>query len=199
MTQNEHDKFSELFTNTLINADIKYASGADGEAYVVYNDFGILFNITYRKSSNKYIFDKTGLFKSEYQKYGLPVDAVPDYEKVFETVSFAYKTRQFAQKMSQDVSLLYKELLIDSDIIFQVRYNFERYTVINSGFPLYDIGYNPKTRQYGIKRHEVMKALQKACSIPLDKKPDFKSLYKRVKDSYMAQTVVESMRNFEIY
>ena len=198
MPQNEHEKFSELFTDTLINANIKYVSGADGEAYVAYNDFGILFNITYRKSSDKYIFNCTNLFKSEYKKYGLPVDAVPNYEKVFESVAFAYKTRQFTQHINKDVSLLYTELLIDSDITFQVRYEFERYTVINSGFPAYDIGYNPKTKQYGFKRHEIMKALQKACNIPLETKPDFQSLYKRVKDTYMAQMVIECMRDFEI-
>lgn len=195
MTQNEHDKFSELFTNTLVDAHIEYATGAEGEAYVIYNDFGILFNIAFRTSSSKYVFGRTELFKSEYKKYGLSVDAVPDYEKVFETVAFTYKTRQFVKKIKQDVSLLYQELLIDSDIEFQVRYSFDRYMVINSGFPIYDIGYNPKTGQYGIKRHEIMKALYKACNIPLDKKPDFKSLYKRVKDTYMAQVAIENAQH----
>lgn len=199
MTQNEQEKFSNLFTDALMKSDIQYANGLDGEAYVVYGESGILFNITYRKSTNKYIFGRTELFKSQYSKYGLSVDAVPDHKMVFESVSFAYKIRQVAQRAKKDYTTLYNDLLINSDIQFHKQGDFEVYIVYNSGFKGYAIGYNAETNKYGFKRYELMNTMYKVCDIAPDKKPDYAALYKRAKEYYQAQVVVESMRNFEIY
>lgn len=195
MTQNEHDKFSELFTNTLVDAHIEYATGAEGEAYVVYNDNGILFSITFLKKHNKYAFGATELFKSQYSKYGLPKEAVPDHKKVYETVAFAYKTKEIGKMAKKDIFFIFKELLIESDIVFQMRGRFETYMVLNSGFESFAIGYDPETNKYGFKRYELVKTLYKACNIPEDKKPDYPSLYKRTKDVYMAQVAVENIRH----
>ena len=195
MTQKESDKFCELFSQCLIGAGIEYAATKDGEAYVAYNEDGILFTATYYKHKGKYVFGRTDLLKAKYKKYGLSHDDMPNPKMVFETLAFTYKLRKIAVKARKNVSDIYNEIMIDSDIIFQMRGNFETYMVMNSGFSGYAIGYDEKTGQYGFKRYELVETLYKICEISPDKKPDYAHLYKRTKDYYLAQEVVENIRH----
>lgn len=199
MTQSEHDKFSALFSNILTYSAIKYANNLNGEVYVVYNNYGIVFSITFNKTRNSYTLGKSNFLQNEYKKYGLPADAVPDHKMVFETVAFAYKTQQTVLRAQKDFNTLYKDALIDSDIIYNMRGDFETYMVMNNGFPGYAIGYDEKTGKYEFKKYELINTLYTVCGIPESRKPDYASLYKRTKEHYMAQTAVECMRNFEIY
>lgn len=195
MTPNKQEKFSELFTNILIESGIEFASGDNGYSYVVYNDKGLLFYVLYHKITKQYRFSSTNLFKLEYKKYDLETTDVPDPQKVFESVAFAYKIRQIVQKAKKNVSVIYDETLIDSDVILQHRRDFETYVVMNSGFLGYAIGYNPSTKQYGFKRYELVKILYKICDIPLEKKPDYAKLYKKAKDQYMAQVAFDNIQH----
>ncbi len=199
MTQSEHDKFSALFSDILTYSGIQYANKPTGEAYVVYNNAGIVFSITFNKTRNSYTLGKSNFLQNEYKKYGLPADAVPDHKMVFETVAFAYKTQQTVLRAQKDFNTLYKDVLIDSDILYHTRGDFETYMVTNHGTPGYSIGFNPKTGKYDLTNYMLIKTLYTVCGIPESRKPDYASLYKRTKDYYMAQTVVECMRNFEIY
>ena len=198
MTQEEHDKFSALFSDILTYSGIQYANKPTGEAYVVYNNAGIVFSITFNKTRNSYILGKSNFLQNKYKKYGLPADAVPDHKMVFETVAFAYKTQQTVLRAQKDFNALYREVLIDSDIVYNMRGDFETYMVMNTGIPGYSIGYDEKTGKYEFKKYELINTLYTVCGIPADRKPDYASLYKRTKDYYMAQTVVECMRDFEI-
>ena len=199
MTQEEHDKFSELFGNILTHSCIQHAIEPNGEAYVVYGDVGIFFSITFNKVRNSYILGNSALLKSFYKQYGISADAVPDHKMIFDTVAFAYKTQQTILRAQKDFSELYKEVLIESDIVYKMRGSFETYTVTNAGIPGYTIGYDKETDTYRLTMHELIKTLYSVCGIPTDRKPNCESLYKRTKDYYMAQTVVECMRDFKIY
>ena len=198
MTQSEHDKFSALFSDILTYSGIQYANNLNGEVYVVYNNAGIVFSITFNKTRNSYILGKSNFLQNEYKKYGLPADAVPDHKMVFETVAFAYKTQQTALRAQKDFNVLYRDVLIDSDIVYNMRGDFETYMVMNNGFPGYAIGYDEKTGKYEFKKYILINTLYTVCGIPADRKPDYKKLYKMVKDQYMANTVIETMRDFEI-
>ena len=112
---------------------------------------------------------------------------------IYGTVAFAYKTQQLVHRARKDYSVIYKDLLIDSDILFQMRGNFETYVVYNAGMPGYAIGYDPKTHKHGFKRYELVETLYKVCDIPMDKKPEYEALYKRTHDAYMVQVVVENI------
>ena len=195
MQKNEQEKFSDLFSNVLTRSGIEYANGHAGEAYTVYDDKGILFTITFYKYENKYVFGRTELLKPEYTKYGLSVEARPNPQMVFETIAFSYKIRQTVIKARKNFSAIYYDTLIDSDIIYQTRGDFETYMVKNSGFPGYAIGYNPKTGQYGFKRYELINTLYKICELSPETKPNYAFLYKRTKDCYMAQVAAENIQH----
>jgi hypothetical protein len=195
MTQQEHEIFTELFSDILTHSGIQYSNTFGKEAYVVYNNAGIMFSITFNKLRDSYILGDSVLLKSKYKQYGLSADAVPNYKMIFETVAFAYKIQQFVLHTQKDFSTAYKDMLIESDIEYEKRGDFETYVVTNAGIPGYAIGYNPKTQQHGFKRYELMNTLYKVCNISPDKKPDYASLYKRVKDQYFAQTVAENIQH----
>ena len=191
----EKDKFTLLLSDILANSYITYASERNGDAYVVYNDDGVLFSITYKAFQKEYIFEGTNLLKSQYQKYGLPSDAKPNPHMIYDTVAFAYKTYEIIEKAAKDISFIYNKSLIDSDIIFQMRGNFETYVVMNAGIASYAIGYDKKTGKYGFKRYELVKTLYKICGIPEEKKPNYASLYQRAKDYYLAQVAAENIKH----
>ena len=195
MPQNEQDKFSELFSQCLINAGIEYACTKDGESYVAYNEDGILFTATYYKDKGKYVFGRTDLLKAKYKKYGLSTDNIPNPKMVFETLAFTYKLRKIVVKARKDVSEIYNEILFDSDITMQMRGDFETYMIMNNGFSGFAIGHNPKTKQYGFKRYELVNTLYKICEISPEKKPDYAKLYKKAQDYYMAQVACENMQH----
>ena len=46
MIEHEKDKFTLLLSDILANSYISYVSERNGDAYVVYNDDGVLFSIT---------------------------------------------------------------------------------------------------------------------------------------------------------
>lgn len=195
MIQSDQDKFSALFTNILMYSGIEYSVGDKGCAYVVYDNRGISFSISYNRFTNEYTFRGYELFKSEYAKYGLPDNASPSPQKVFDSVAFAYKIRNTVVKARQNVSVIYNDILIDSDIVFQMRGDFETYMVMNAGYSGYAICHREKDRTYGFKRYELVNTLYKICEIPMNKKPDFAALYKRTKDAYMAQVAIENIQH----
>jgi hypothetical protein len=199
MTLEEHDKFSKLFSDILTFSGIQYANEPDGEAYVVYNNAGIVFSITFNKLRNSYVLKNSFFLKSKYKQYGLSADAVPDHQMVFETVAFAYKTQQTVLRAQKDFSVLYKDVLVDSKVTYNMHGDFETYMVTNAGIPGYSIGYDEKTGKYELKKYELINTLYTACGVPDTRVPNYASLYKRTKDYYIAQTVVECMHNFEIY
>ena len=194
MSQNEQNNFNVLLSNVLSTSGIKYACGENGYSYVVYNDDGVLFTITYFKKG-EYVFDPTRLLKKEYKNYGLPDNATPSPKMVFETVSFAYKIHNIAKKAHKNVSVIYNEILIDSDIVLQMRGNFETYMVMNSGVSGFAIGYDENTKKYGFKRYELVETFYKICEISQDKKPDYADLYKKTKEYYTAQAALENMQH----
>ena len=154
-----------------------------------------MFTITFRNNMNKYEFTCTKLFKSQYAKHGLASDIKLNYAEIFSTVAFAYKIEQIAIRAQKNFSTLYNDILIDSDVIYQMRGDFETYMVINSGIAGFAIGHNKKTGQYGFKRYELVNTLYTVCSISPDKKPNYAKLYKRAKDQYMAQVAMENIRH----
>lgn len=190
-----HSKFTDLLSKTLSTSNIKYVNSYTGEAYVVYNNDGIMFTITFRNDMNKYEFTCTNLFKSQYAKHGLASDIKLNYAEIFSTVAFAYKIEQMVIRAQKDFSTLYNDILIDSDVIYQMRGDFETYMVTNSGIAGFAIGHNKKTGQYGFKRYELVNTLYTVCSISPDKKPNYAKLYQRVKDQYMAQVAMENIQH----
>lgn len=191
----EQDKFSSLFSSVLANSCIKYTSERNCDAYVVYDGNSVLFTIIFDKDKHAYIFEATNLLKSLYTKYGLTPESKPNPSMVYETVAFAYKTYDMIKHAKQDISFIYNKSLIDSDIIFQMRGNFETYVVMNAGITSYAIGYDKKTGKYGFKRYELVKTLYKICGIPEERKPNYASLYKRAKDYYLAQVALENIQH----
>ena len=198
MYQTEQEKFSALFSDTLFRANIEYSEGNAGISYVVHNSSDVLFWIVYYKETNKYEYTPSDLLKSEYKKYSLQLDAKPNTKELFETVEFTYKTRKIKKQATKEISQIYINTLIESDIVFEMRKNFETYFVLNAGIPSFAIGYNPETKKYGIKLYDLIQTLYKACNIPLENKPDLPSLYRKAKDFYMAQVVCDNAYDLQI-
>jgi hypothetical protein len=191
-TQDTH----EIFAKILADANIKYVNGLDGEAYVLYDDDkGVLFEIIFNKHIKKYFFKPTKVLLDKYKQYGMSENNNLTPQIIFETVAFKYKIYRIVANTGNDVSKLYQQTMVDSDVIFQMRGDFETYMTMHSGVSGYAIGFNSKTKQYGFKRYELIDTLYKICEIPYDKKPNYPDLYKKTKDLYQAQQVVEIMQH----
>ncbi len=198
MTQPSNQKIYEIFSEIMTYSKIKYAEEATGEAYVIYNDNGVLFDVVFNRIDGKYTFEPYDLLTKELGKYGITNVFYLNPQTIFETVDFSYKIRKIIRDTKKDVYKLYQTTLIDSDVSFEMRKGFKTYIVSTNGIPAYAIGYNPQIKKCGFARYELMKVLYKICDIDMDKKPDYQLLYKKTKDSYLAQTVIENMRDFEI-
>ena len=198
MTQPSNQKIYEIFSEIMTYSKIKYAEEGIGEAYVVYNDKGILFDIVFNRIEKRYIFNHYDLLTKELAKHGITGGVYLNPQTIFETVAFSYKVRKIAMNTNKDVYKLYQTTLIDSDVSFEMRKGFKTYVVSTNGIPAYAIGYNPQIKKCGFTRYELMKALYKICDINMDQKPDYPSLYKKTKDSYLAQIAVENIYGLEI-
>ena len=198
MNKESKQNISQLFDDILSGAYIEYSAQKGVEAYVAYDERGIIFGISLNKTNNTYYLYETDLLKSEYEKHKISPKSVKDYKYIYLDTSLIYNIREIVLNTNNDINSLFKTILFKSDIIFHMNEGFESYFVINSGLPVYNIGHNPNTHQYGMNRYLMANTLCKICGIPQNIKPDYKKLYKMVKDQYMANTVIETMCDFEI-
>ena len=83
------------------------------------------------------------------------------------------------------------------DTIFHLFF-IETYKIYALEQPLYAIGYNKKTNQYGFKRYSLINVLYETLQIPMESKPVYPKLYKHVKDMYLAHCALKNLKDFEI-
>lgn len=163
---------------------IKHVYGDNGESYIAYNDNGVFFDITFHENINKYMIRPYGHF------------AGTDPNFIFDAMSYAFRVQELAKIGKKNINRLYTESMVDSDVFFEKRKDFETYITEYKEVTGYAIGYNPKTQQYGFKRYCLINNAYEFGNIPLDQKPDYAKLYTKTKQLYEAQMAIQSMRSF---
>lgn len=101
--------------------------------------------------------------------------------------------------MNAKLETIYDSVLENSDIVFEMRGNFETYVTTCAGVPGFAIGYNKKSGQYGFKRYDLINTLYTASKISYDNKPNYSKLYEKAKNAYMFQVVRDNIENLDIY
>lgn len=166
--------------------NIKRIYGRNAETYVACTGDNAFFDITFYDLTNQYLIRPIGCFAGYDPKY------------IFNAMAYGHRVQELSKMGNGDISRLYTQAMVDSDINLEKRANFETYVVTYKDVIAYAVGYDPKTQKYGFKRYLLMNDVHKCGNIPLDKKPDYAKLYKQTKDFYNAQIVVQNMLDFEI-
>ncbi|MBQ7409090.1 MAG: hypothetical protein IJV03_00835 [Alphaproteobacteria bacterium] len=187
-------QITKMYQELLLLSGVHYKENH----FFVFNSSGVLFDIHYdRCFGGEYEIDRSPLLMAEYKKRNLDTELILEPDELYSWVNFQYEFYKMFTTKDKNPDNLFNKTLPHTNIVFNPSKNFETYRVFGMEFLLYEIGYNPTTKKYGIKKHDQMKVLYETLGMPISKQPDYVKLYKRVKDMYMAQCVMENIQHID--
>ena len=186
-------QMTKMYQELLLLSGVHY----EKNHFFVFNSSGVLFDIHYDRFLGEYEIDRSPLLLDEYKKRNLDTELILEPDELYSWVNFQYEFYKMFTTKDKNPDNLFNKTLPHTNIVFNPSKNFETYRVFGMEILLYEIGYNPTTKKYGIKRHDRMKVLYETLGMPISKQPDYVKLYKRVKDMYMAQCVMENIQHID--
>ncbi len=186
-------QMTKMYQELLLVSGVHY----EKNHFFVFNNSGVLFDIHYDRFFGEYEIDRSPLLLDEYKKRNLDTELILEPGELYSWVNFQYEFYKMFKTKDKNPDNLFNKTLPHTNIVFNPSKNFETYRVFGMEILLYEIGYNPTTKKYGIKRHDQMKVLYETLGMPISKQPDYVKLYKRVKDMYMAQCVMENIQHID--
>lgn len=188
---------NDLYRNIIQVSGVKY--DPESRQYFIFNPQDVLFSIKYNGFTEEYYMFLHPDFQNTLQQYGFKPENKPKFELVYNWVEFQNQIYNIIASQEQNITKIFHSIIPYADVSFVMVNDFETYIAKGFDDKFYAIGYNQKTKKYGFQRYEPILSLQNHLGIPLSSKPDYENLYKRTKDMYLAQIVMENIENLEIH